>query len=464
MMWGLGMVGHANIPLVAWGALALVGGLFAALGVVVMVRRWPSLAMALLIVAVYTNRYKLEVGPVSIRAEQVAVLILAGLIVLRVLVYGDRPRITVPGLYAIGWWMALAWSAFLHAPDLADTVRHIIRLALMVLALLVTVNLVTTEWDWRRLFRYLYIVGVLEAGYGVLMRALYGRSLSGVPLLGRFLPDPWTLGVQVTTSLPVPAPYGTLEEGNIFGSTMGALLIVSLALWTHPEAGISRRWSGVGILLTAAGWILSLTRGAWLSVAMVLPLFWVLYPRTPEKRLAHLAVLIVAAPVALAAVVTLLLFAPASSPVVARLQTLTQLYADPTFSLRMGRWDLAWMDIVMRPIIGWGPGTFVQLHGIRFFAPAWLDSLTIKTLQEAGLFGLVFFYGLWATTLGDGMRALLDRASASYRGIVLGLTLGGLVLFLAYHATDATWLGYMWVWLGCLTVRPGGLWTRYERA
>ena len=397
-------------------------------------------------------------GPVKILAEQVVILILFGALILRFLVYGDVPRVSIPGLYAIGWWLALGFSAFLHAPHLGETLRHIIRLGLMVVGLIVTVNLVRREEDWRRLVRLLYLAGVLEAAYGILARTLYGWRL-GFLTHGKAI----NLGVQVATSLPVPVPYGTLEEGNIFGSTMAALLMLGLALWVHPKEIASRRLTGLGVGLITVAWLLSLTRGAWLAVIVLLPLFWVLYPTRVERRFAHLGVLVLAAPLALAALLALILFAPPTFPIVSRLQSLTQLNVDQTFSLRVLRWRLAQQDILMRPFIGWGPGTFAQLHGLQRSRPAWLDSLTIKSAQEGGLFGMIFMYGLWATTLLDGFRAALRQPDQPYRGTVLGLTFGALALFLAYHATDATWLAFMWVWLGALIARPGGMWAQGGR-
>ncbi len=421
-------------------------------------RAWPTAAMGLLILAIYTNHYKLAVGPVNVRLEQVAALTLAGLVLLHAVWKGDRLRLTVPGLYAIGWWWALAWSGFLNAPDRGETARNLIRLGLMVLALLVTVNLARTRREWRMLFRFLYIGGVLEASFGILARLLYVWNFGILHIGGMTLHSPINLGVQVTTSLPVPAPYGTLEEGNIFGSTMGALLMASLVLWLHPQSVVSRRWVRAGTVLTALGWILSLTRGAWLSVLLILPLFWIAYPRQKEKRLVHAGILFVMAPLAFLVLAGVILFAPPSIPFVARLRTLVRLSTDPTFNLRLGRWARAFEDIALRPFIGWGPGTFAQLHGITHFAPAWLDSLTIKTFQEGGLFGLVFFYGLWATTVGEGLLGAMRHPEYDERGPVLALALGGAVLFLAYHATDATWLAFMWVWLGMLSVRPEGIW------
>lgn len=426
-----------------------------------MLRGWPRAATGLLILSIYLNHYKYDVGPVSIRAEQVVILGLAGFLGLRLLLRGETPRITVPGLYAVGWWLALAFSAFLHAPDFGDTLRHIIRLGLMILGLIVTVNLARRENDWQRLVFLLFLFGILEAGYGVLARVVYAWHFGTISVLGITVHSPLNLGVQITRSLPVPAPYGTLEEGNIFGSTMAALLLLSLALWVHPQAFISRRLITVGIVLTAAGWLLSLTRGAWLAVVLLLPLLWVLYPARAKRRLTHLGVLIVVAPLAVAMLVVLLLFAPASSSVVSRLQTLARLNVDPTFNLRMLRWQLAWEDILMRPFIGWGPGTFEQLHGIQRFNPAWLDSLTIKSMQEAGLIGTLFMYGMWATAVFDGLYAALRVPDYPFRGSVIGLTLGALALFLAYHATDATWLAFMWVWLGTLIARPRGMWVHY---
>lgn len=435
----------ATIGVVLGGVIALLTG--------VLITRafagtWPHASLALLAFSVYLSDFKYDVGPVTIRPEQVVILLLLGLVVARFLVYGEWPRVSVPVLFAGGWWLALGFSAYLHAPNFGDTLRHILRLALMVLGMAVTINLVHRQEDWRLLVTLLYVFGVLEAVYGMLALLVYARDPS------------LNLGVQVTTSLPIPVPYGTVEEGNIFGSTMAALLMLSLALWLHPREIVPRYFSGLGIVFTTAGWVFSMTRGAWLAVLVLLPLFWVVYPSWAERRLAHLGVLILVAPLALVGLVALLLFAPASFPVLSRLQSLAQLTTDPTFNMRLFRWQLAWEDILMRPFIGWGPGTFEQLHGLQYSRPAWLDSLTIKSAQEAGLFGMVFMYGLWGTAVFDGLYVALRRANYPFRGTVVGLTFGALALFVAYHATDATWLAFVWVWLGALTARPGGLWTQ----
>ncbi len=443
-------------------ALALVGGVLLFLLGRAMLRTWPILAMALLTLGVYTNRYKFDVGPITIRTEHVVVLTVLGFLLLRAAWKGTRLRVTVPGLYALGWWLALTFSALINAPDPGDTIRHIVRLNLMVVTLLTTVNLVHTREDWHTLVRFLYIGGVLEAGFGVLARLLYTWNAGTWHLLGYTLKTPLNLGVQVTNSLPVPVPYGTLEEGNIFGSTVGAILVASIVLWFHPQRLLPRRWVGVGLVLSAVAWILSMTRGAWLAVLLVLPLLWVVYPRQSVKRLVHLGVLFVLAPLLFLAVAAFVTFAPDTVPFVARLRTLTSLPSDPTFNLRLGRMMLATADISLNPFIGWGPGTFVQLHGITYGAASWLESLTVKNIQEGGLFGLLFLYGLWLTTAGEGVWGAMRDVLSPERGVVLALALGGWVLFIAYHVTDATWLGFVWVWLGALATRPGGPWVSYS--
>lgn len=440
----------SGLVLLALAVVVIVAGL---VFVWASLRDWPRLPIILLTLTAYLSQYKYDVGPVTVRPEQVAILAVAGLLGMRLFLQGRLPFVSVPALYATGWWLALALGAYLHAPDFGDTLRHIVRLALMILGYVVTVNLVEGEEDWRKLVSFLYTFGLLEAAYGLLAWLVYVSGIAPAT----------NLGVQVATSLPVPVPYGTIEEGNIFGSTMGALLVLSLALWLHPRGIVSRRASGMGIVLAGTGWLLSLARGAWLGVIVTLPLLWLLYPRNARQRFLHLGILLVVAPLALLLVLAVILYAPPTVPLVARLQTLARLEVDPTFSLRTMRWSLAWQDFLLRPFIGWGPATFEQLHGLQRSRPAWLDSLTFKALQEGGLFGLFFLYGFWATAFFSGLRTVLSRADSPARGAVLGLTLGGAVLFLAYHATDATWLAFVWVWLGALVAHPGSVWRKERR-
>ncbi len=449
-----------SLPIVL--ALLLILGVLGFAGIRLLWLHWPTWPIMLLLVGIYTNRYKWNVGPVNVRIEQLVILLLAGMIALRWAWQGRSLRAPLPGWYAVGWWATLAFATVLHAPEPGPLLRHVVRLGIMVLAFFVAVNLVQSPHDWYTLVRGLFLLGALEAAWGIFARLIYAWDFGTVTLAGFVLQSPLNLGIQVTTSLPVPVPYGTIEEGNIFGSTMGALLLLALALWTNPTAVLSKRWAGIGLILFTVAWLLSLARGAWLSVLLVLPLFWLLYPRTSEQRLTHLGALILVAPVGVGLLALALFVLPPTTPIVARLQTLTQLGTDPTFNLRMERWVIAWELIKVHPLIGWGPGSFEQLVGIQRFARAWLDSLTIKSVQEAGLIGLLFFYGFWGSSLGEAVHALLKGRGHSYRGILLGLVLGGMTLFLAYHATDATWLGYMWVWLGALISHPESFWIHDE--
>ncbi len=433
---GLGAVLGAGAVLVS--PLWLVAGLAAVIGLAALLRAWPQASLLLLMVAALITRYRVEIGVFTLRAEQVAVLIAAGLLAWLIIFHSRRFAITLPGMWALGWWLANLLATLFHAPDKLDSAKHLFRLGLMVLTYLVMVNLLRTRQQWQRAFTWFLVLGVAEALFGIIARALYPFGIN--------------LGVQVAWVLKEPVPYGTLEEGNIFGSHAVSWFLCLFLLFLACGRFRDRRrlWWTMGLAITALAALLSFSRGAWLSlVAGLLPVF-LYYSARPRIQRQRCLMLVLVGPLLFLTLAVIMALVPLSIPLVDRLRTFSELATDSTFVARLGNYALAAHDWLQHPWLGWGPGTFYQLHGLIRYAPAWISNQTLRTLQETGVLGLVLFAGYVVSVLWVTVRASRRVLSRADRAALLGLAVGFFALQVAYQATDGTWIAAPWVHAGLL--------------
>ena len=127
------------------------------------------------------------------------------------------------------------------------------------------------------------------------------------------------------------------------------------------------------------------------------------------------------------------------------MQTFTDLASDATFGARLQDYALAIKDWRRHPWLGWGPGTFFQLHGLIRYAPAWISNQIVRTLQETGIVGLVLFLGYMISVIVAAVKGSRRVRFPSDRARLMGLAVGWIALQIAYQATDGTWIAAPWV-------------------
>lgn len=427
---GLGLVlcaGAIFFPLPT-ALLALAG-----LGLTAMLRWWPTSGLVLLVVASHFTRFRAELGPVSVRPEHVAVLVVLGVLFLQVLVQRRPVLLDVPVLFALAWFAVNVIATLVNAPDPADSLRHIFRLGLMVLTYLTIINLVRTPRQWWTLFWVFLGLALVQDSYGIIARLVYPLGIN--------------IGVQVTNVLPTPVPYGTLEEGNMFGSQSAVWMVAFLALLlAHPKEPRRRRFVlALAVCITALATLLSLSRGAWVALAVGLALLFVWNEPSRQRRYSRAGLLMLGTPLVLIVLFALFQVLPATPPLMARMRSLTAALSDQTFGNRMADMAQAVSDWAEHPLLGWGPGTSFQLYDQRWGTDAWIANQTARTLQETGIAGLIMFWGFLGSVLWIAARAIPKVTAWSGRAALVGLAIGLITLQIAFQSTDGTWLSYMWI-------------------
>ncbi len=423
---------HALLALAALAALVLLAGLLMG---------WPFSGVVVLILAALITRYRIDIGPVTVRPEHVAAVAVAGIGFLQAGLE-RRPLRTTPAIwFAAAWWVVNLLSGAWLNPDRALGLQNAARIALLPLTFFLVYNLIPDEIQWRRAVIFFLAAGVVEAAFGIFARAVYPFGIN--------------LGVQVAWNFTEPVPYGTFEEGNLFGSHSASwailLLMITLAGMRagEPRRRQALRWAGLGVLLLAV--LLSMSRAAWIMFVVGATAVVIFERPSAWSQVNRFLLAAIALPLLLFIILAVTPYLPPTLPFVNRLQSFLNLEYDPTFSARLSDWALALGDWREHPLIGWGPGSFFAIHGYLRARPAWISNLTVRLLQETGVMGMVMFAGFFITLLAPGVKVARQQRDRMRRGRLLGLVISyAMLVGLAYQSTDGIWLTASWVHAGLI--------------
>lgn len=410
-------------------------------GLVLLVAGWPFSGAATLIAAAVLTHYRFDVGAVSVRPEHLAAVAVAALGGLQLVIYRRGLRMLVAAWFGLAWWAMNLISGLFFSPLAASGLQNGLRVGVGAITFILMVNLIPDRRRWWWAVGFYAAVGIVEAAFGVIARLLFPFGIN--------------LGVQVSWNFTEPIPYGTFEEGNLFGSHIAIWSILILALLA--AAGPFRQWQRRQYLLAAGlsvlllGLFLSLSRAAWLTFAVGAALVWIFQGRNPWLHTNRLLLVATIAPFVALLVLAIAPYLPPTLPFVDRLQSFLTLSSDPTFSARLNDWGLAWDDWRQQPLTGWGPGSFYDLHGLLRANPAWISNLSLRLLQETGILGILGFLGFFLALLVPALKTVSQQPDRRERVALLGLVIGFFVLIgLAYQSTDGIWLAASWVHAGLI--------------
>lgn len=442
------LAGVVGIPMLA--LLGLVYFIFCVL--------WPPVGVAGLMAACALDRLAVPVAGSNLRPDELAALALAAALMLRALLPADRlagPRAaaatTAPArrrtrrndvalLVAIllYWGVGLLSTATARGDNIARGASlDLLSLDLVVLFVALSSWLTTS----RRLLwaaKLWLAVATVEVLVGMGAFAWYLVAHSVVP------------GVQLAPDPPYqPLVYGTLYEGNIFGSYMSAAFLLALALAT--EESITRK---VPLYLvcaaTAVGLLISDTRSAWGATvlgAVILALLLQLGRGSKRARLALRLIGGLALVVVVLGVGVAVLPSSVTGALGDRLQGLLNFTSGSGYG-RVQLYQEALSEWSAQPLLGLGPGSFTyRLPGDTSTGPAWLPNLTLQALHDTGLVGVVALLGLFAVFYVSSLRALRIAPPGPERTVLAGVIAAVTALLISFQLTPGFSLGYSWALL-----------------
>jgi len=310
----------------------------------------------------------------------------------------------------------------------------------LALAILYGALVVSLDTPGRLLFGVRLWLGVAaaEAIIGMLAFALYLGVHAAVP------------GVQLDpNSNNAPLVYGTLYEGNIFGSYMSAAFLIALALVAEETV---RRKGLLYLVLaaTAVGLLVSGTRSAWGATIVGAVVLLALSRLGRGGRRGRLLVRLVGGLVAVGLIVVIgLIVLPSSvtGAFGARAQGLLNFGSGSGYG-RVLLYREAVAEWQTQPLLGLGPGSFAyKLSGDTSTSAAWLPNLTLLTLHDTGALGLLALVWLFAAFYAMATGALRRAPPGETRAALAGLTAAVTALLVAFQLTPGLNLGYSWALL-----------------
>jgi GT2 family glycosyltransferase len=439
----------------------------------------PFVALLALMVAVATDRYGLRIAGTNFRFELVAAVLLV------LFVVANRglalvKRVGLIEVCLIGWLLVSTLSSLLFSPARAESLKQTLLLAVLLCIYAATVALVTSGQDliraalaWVAIGSAVALVGLVATVAYIAVGSRFGISLEGSSLGG--------------ATLLLPKVHSTMWEPNIFGSYQLTVWALAFALGLAPghKTPRRRRLLSLALLLSCAGIVISISRADWLLIlllAAAMVVFALRLRLAPGRLVLKLLVPSVAglgvgvALGLLMQVESCAVYTPngqigngliAPSGVAQETGTYTDcvrhgsallhgvgnLLAPGTTSSATGRVSegrAASDGWLQRPILGWGTNAFQYVYGVS--GGGWIGNLELHILFDTGIVGLILLGGAVAMAGRRGLSGLTAPPAArgdSYL-VLLGTMAGAVALLLAYQFTDATWLGFTWMFFALL--------------
>lgn len=310
-----------------------------------------------------------------------------------------RPKFSFLTISILLFWLSLAISTFAGVDwyrsfwDNHERMLGLFTITHYVILYIVASAVITTERDWRFIFRSILVFGSL-----VMLLGMWQKFVNPQALLNR-------------GSERVSATLGNA----IYYSGYGLFLLFLGAIEFYRERRVSATWKYIALTTALFGFIgifLGGTRGSLLGGIVGVGVLVVCYgflskTRNQITRLARYA--------AIVGVVTLgLLFAFRTTPFVSRLPLLGSLlntsFSGGTAGTRVMAWGIAIDAWKEKPIFGWGPNNYYYAFNTYYnpqflehgWSETWFDnahSVIFNTLTVQGAFGIITYLLIYITAI-----------------------------------------------------------------
>lgn len=233
--------------------------------------------------------------------------------------------------------------------------------------------------------------------------------------------------------------------------TLAGFLVIQMPILFGLLSDWKQKWSSLLaciclFLISFAGLLLNGTRGAWLSLAVAIPVLTLLYDRSIKKILF----------LAFFAFSTALIFVNS-----ANLQSRAESITSTTLQSNTERiliWQSAYQMFKDHPFWGVGLGQYTSKYLNEYKSNQAKENLRhahnnfMQMLAENGFLGFISFVSLFGYILISSLRASLQSFSP-YSVLIFSCTLALLLQGLTeYNFGNSAVIKYFWVVLGCLIV------------
>ncbi len=237
------------------------------------------------------------------------------------------------------------------------------------------------------------------------------------------------------------------NDHTSYGATLAMLIPVTMGfILTQHQAGFIRRitvWLVLAVFLVAA--VFSYTRAAWVSLMGALVIFVVIRFRIRFIILAIFGLAVIGFSYSYRTEIRLWLEQNrqvSSEDLVEHVKSISNVATDVSNLERLNRWSCAWRMFKEKPVLGWGPGTYMFKY-----APFQLErekteistnaadlgnahSEYIGPLAESGFIGTLSFLSIVILTILTGLRNWFTLKDRKVKILSFTLLLGLITYYL----------------------------------
>lgn len=242
-------------------------------------------------------------------------------------------------------------------------------------------------------------------------------KIFGVSIFAAILMSLISLVVKANPSAAgmLAASRGGATIGN--SSFMGTYLLFNIFLALYlifKTAGGLRIYSGISLAIISIALFLSDARAAIFSLLgglVLLFLLWLIFCKKGSLKFAGIFLLLIF----IIGVLGLMYFSSQPDSFV------YQKFVQMASKSRIVVWEMAWKGFLDHPWLGWGPENF-ELVFTKYFHPSlflseyggeiWFDrahNIVFDTLVASGIFGMIFYLGIFATTFYFLLKKFLQQ-------------------------------------------------------
>ncbi|MDD5488141.1 MAG: O-antigen ligase family protein [Candidatus Omnitrophica bacterium] len=270
------------------------------------------------------------------------------------------------------------------------------------IAVLLAMRLILTKKKAEQLVIALAVAGAVAAIDGIV------QKMTGTDFIR---------GNAIVAARDFKAVSGAFGHYNDYAALLAVILFVNVGIFLRYRNIWARVAVSLSQILVVLDLLFTYSRGAWVSVVLVIMLLSFVFLRTRHMLFALLA---------FAVFISLISLDPSISQ---RVMYMTIKGGDAG---RLDIWKAGFLMVKDSPVIGCGLNTFTaRLQEHSMYSNQYAHNCYVQILAETGIAGLISFLALICVAMARAFNGLKARAN----GILLGL-FGGMSAFLAHSFFD----------------------------
>lgn len=398
-------------------SLAAIGVVPAILGFIIVLQQ-PQWGIYFVILISAILDIKFRVAGLAVHLYGGLLIVTFFVIVLKKIMHRDFSMVWSKMTLPLIIWSFVSLSTFFHVSNLFDALKEYLQLSFFFFSFYVIINVFETKSQLNKLLTIIQIGGTLGAIYGILQ--FFFGPLGIAPNQDYFLVG----GGRILGAFGNPNAYGNYLVLNII--IMTALALANENRWTQ-------RYQIAALLIMLLALLLTLSRGAWISLFVSLFVFFMFFEEGRGKVILILFSLVTV-------LFTITYFTE-------RLLTLTDINSS-TIGARLVIWDQAIESIYNNPLIGVGMGQF-SASAVPFDSKTFNVAFNVflQVAVTTGLLGLLFFSWMLISYFRELLliKKLLLHQDRTTRAIINGVIISFFAIMI-HGMVDSIFNGIMNNW------------------